>query len=88
MTIDVTIKDIKTCRDKKFLGGFYHCPIELASQRALRMETWSLGCDMLYTPKDSRIYDLPQEARDFAEAFSAGVKVNPFTFELDLETYK
>lgn len=87
MQIEVRASDIKACRDKKFTGGFYHCPIELAGQRALRREVWTLGCDLLYTPHDGRIYDLPQVARDFAEQYEAGEKVLPLTFDVDMESF-
>lgn len=82
MTIEVTRADIKACRAHGFKKGFYHCPIELAAQRAFKQEVWGVGTDEIYLPADGRMFALPPEAQQFAEDCDEGKKLEPLTFEL------
>lgn len=80
--IEVTLTDIKTCRDGKFKGGFHHCPIELAAQRAFKQPVWAIGTEQVWLVKDDTFHDLPYEAQSFAEDYDAGKKVQPMRFVL------
>lgn len=82
MTIEVTLSDILACRANRFKKGFYHCPIELATQRVVKQEVWCVGVEGVYLPADGRMFSLPPEAQQFAEDYEGGVKVEPFEFTL------
>lgn len=82
LQITVTQADIKACKDGKFKGGHYNCPIELAAQRVLKQKVMGIGCDALMSLRDGAIYSLPREARGFAEAYAAGSRVEPLVFAM------
>ena len=83
MIIEVTLSDIKACRAGKFEGGMYHCPIELAAQRAFRQEVLGAGASQAVVGGwNGIIYALPPEAQQFANDYEAGIKVQPLAFEV------
>lgn len=88
MKIEVTLRDIKAARkyQETMKSGVDHCPVAIAARRVFKKKIWVWAIDELgvhlTNDYEFAIYKLPVEATTFIEDFDAGIKVEPFTFEL------
>ena len=84
MQIDITQDHI----DRGVRKSCTHCPIALAVQEKLGVDSVTVEQEWIYPPDDEVRYFLPAAARDFISYFDwAGRShVRPFSFELFGET--
>lgn len=78
--IAVTQADIDEGQKKEC----HHCPIAIASMRALGAEKVDVGYQMFhaYIGGVRLVYEMPPKAKAFARAFDVDLDMKPFTFEL------
>lgn len=83
MNISVTKGDI--CKGRPFSPD--GCPVALAVTRRTRKYCAVLVGDrqIRVGSKSEKVFDMPVEVRQFADAFDCGKEVEPFTFLMELK---